>query len=627
GHYVLEDEPEAITQDILNFLHSEDPEAEQDSTNTDSEVQDEVSTSSSPSLTALFSTSTLALDQNIAAQLVHSGSKQPEQHALSVPIGRNDKGRIQYKTWTYAQLDAESNTVAQGLLRAGFQPGMRTVLMVPPGEHFFALVFAMFRAGLVPVVVDPGMGIRALTECLKHAQPEGFIGIPKAQLARILLGWSKDTIRHIVHVGTRVSPFGYTYKQIHQFGEHQPHAVLHQPSSEETAAVLFTSGSTGTPKGVEYTHRHFQAQIRDIRMLYNIRPGERDLCTFPLFALFSPALGMASFVPEMDASKPAKTNPKNIVQALQEQSITNLFGSPALLLVLSNYLHEHPADFPSLKRVISAGAPMPTQLLTQLSDQLPTHTQIFPSYGATEAMPLTTIESREILTQTAPQTQHGAGVCVGLSQPNIQLEIISIDEQPIANWSDTFKQDPHTLGEVVAKGDVVTHRYLFSEQATQRAKISDPSDPKSPLWHRMGDLGYKDRKGRLWLCGRKSQRVETPDKTYYTVQCEAIFNTHPSVERAALIGLHNPTHVQAIVCIQPKDQADLQNPKWQHLQRELRELATQYECTKGLQHFMPHPKFPVDVRHNAKIFREQLARWAQEMHHPVVRPLSQKSHD
>ena len=73
---------------------------------------------------------------------------------------------------------------------------------------------------------------------------------------------------------------------------------------DEPAAILFTSGSTGPPKGAIYTHGILNAQVDIIRELFDIEPGEVDLCTFPLFALFAPALGMTSIVPEMDPTRP-----------------------------------------------------------------------------------------------------------------------------------------------------------------------------------------------------------------------------------------------------------------------------------------------------------------------------------
>ena len=144
----------------------------------------------------------------------------------------------------------------------------------------------------MPVLIDPGMGVKNLGRCLAEAEPAAFVGIPKAHLARVALGWARKTIRTLVTVGRRGPWGGVDLRHVRDLGRSRlPHSVaLTDP--EDTAAILFTSGSTGPPKGAVYTHGIFSAQVDILRDLYGIEPGEVDLATFPLFALFAPALGM-----------------------------------------------------------------------------------------------------------------------------------------------------------------------------------------------------------------------------------------------------------------------------------------------------------------------------------------------
>src|SRR5205823_7796383 len=123
--------------------------------------------------------------------------------------------------------------------------------------------------------------------------------------------------------------------------------------ADETAAILFTSGSTGIAKGVVYTHGIFAAQVNYLKKVYGIEPGEVDLSTFPLFALFAPALGMTAVVPDMDPTRPARVDPAKIVAAVEDWGVTNLFGSPALLNAVSRWGAQHGIKLPSLRRVIS----------------------------------------------------------------------------------------------------------------------------------------------------------------------------------------------------------------------------------------------------------------------------------
>lgn len=596
GHYVLEDEPDAICAAIQSFcLHNT------------SKPKTAQSTTRPPQENSLHD------HRNIAAALVQIAKEHPDLLAVAMPQGREVDGSIRYARWSYAELDAISDQQARGLRRLGFQPGMRTVLMVPPSLEFFSLVFAMFKAGLVPVVVDPGMGLRSLKACLGDARPEGFIGIPKAHAARIALGWAKETIHHFVYVGRRVGRVGDTLDEVMLAGQGGG-PMLHAPAPFETAAILFTSGSTGIPKGAVYTHRHFQAQIKTIRETYHIQPSERDLCTFPLFALFAPALGMSAYIPEMDASRPAKADARKIIQAIQEQSITNLFGSPALLRVLARYARSQPTQLPSLRRVISAGAPMPPSLLVALQPMLAEGVEIFPGYGATEAMPLCTLGSQTTLQETRFATDQGKGVCVGHPCVDVTLRIIAIRDEAIPKWSDDLVLPTGQIGEIAVKGPMVTHAYLHNEKGTALAKIHEGSE----IWHRMGDLGWLDEQGRVWFCGRKSQRLETAKGPMFTVPCESIFQTHPKVHRAALVGLGARPNQTPAICIEPLDPKDTQDERWKALESELRTLAQSYDITQPIVHFLPHRSFPVDVRHNSKIFHEKLTAWAHTLLGPWV---------
>jgi acyl-CoA synthetase (AMP-forming)/AMP-acid ligase II len=246
-----------------------------------------------------------------------------------VTAGRTG-GRRRYAQWTFAQLEAESAACARGLLEAGFQRGERAVLMVTPGLDFFALAFGMLRAGVVPVLIDPGLGTAQLSRCLAEARPSGFVGITRAHAAQRVLGWAKETVTRRVTVGPRLFWGGHTLERLKSLGRGSS-LPLPDTAPDEVAAVLFTSGSTGVAKGVVYLHRHFVAQVEMIRDTYGIQPGEVDLPTFPPFALFDPALGMTAVLPEMDFTRPARVDPGMLLELLHDWKVTSVFGSPGLL--------------------------------------------------------------------------------------------------------------------------------------------------------------------------------------------------------------------------------------------------------------------------------------------------------
>ena len=477
--------------------------------------------------------------------------------------------------------------------------------MVLPGIEFFVVVFALFKLGAVLVGVDPGMGIRNLGRCLAEAEPAVFIGNRKAHLARMLLRWSRRTLQLLISTEQVPLLFGMTrLTQVIIRGSSQPleQAVA---GGDDMAAILFTSGSTGPPKGAVYSHTNFYAQVHAIQQAFNIQPGERDMGTFPLFALFAPVMGMTAIIPCMDFTRPGSVDPQRLVATVNRYAATTMFGSPALLDRLGRWGAGKPERMPSLRRVLSAGAPVAPSILQRFSGLLPGDTPIFTPYGATEALPVSAISSQEILAETAALTANGKGVCIGRPVAGLQAWIIRITDTAIPEWEEGLQLPVHTIGEIVVSADQVTSSYYNRDEATRLAKIKDTN---GNIYHRMGDLGYLDELGRLWFCGRKSQRVITSGTTLFTIPCEAVFNTHPLVFRSALVGVTQHGQTRPVICIELEPLTH--DPDYETIKNELFATGAQFEHTALITDILFHPGFPVDIRHNAKIGRESLAVWA-----------------
>ncbi|MDX9964938.1 fatty acid CoA ligase family protein [Desulfobacter postgatei] len=542
---------------------------------------------------------------NIAQSLKQSAQIYPFKRAVVYPASRDSSGRVLYSQLTFSQLDRQSDSLAAGLDSIGIGRGTRTILMVPPGMEFFLTVFAMFKVGAVPVVVDPGMGIDRMLQCLVQSRPKAFIGIEKAHVLRTLRPGFFKTVKRWVTVGRKWFWGGYTLNQLMNRFPGAPFKSV-QTTENETAAIVFTTGSTGPAKGVIYTHGNFEAQIRQIQSHFQISPDEIDLPTFPLFALFDPALGMTAVIPDMDPTKPALVNPVKIVEAIENHGVTNMFASPALLNRVGKYGKKNGIKLPSLRRVVSAGAPVSPANIEQFSSMLSDDTQIHTPYGATEAVPIISIGSHEILSETKKLSEYGFGMCVGRPIGDTQVKLIKISDEPITRIQDLIEVPENDVGEIAVKGDLVTEHYFNDANADLLAKIPD-TDGK--IWHRMGDLGWKDSKGRIWFCGRKAHRVETGKETLFSIPVEAIFNNHEKVYRSALAGV-GPKNCQIpVVFVEPFEKISDEK----QFIRELSSLAHKNPLTAGIKYIFIEYKFPVDIRHNSKIFREKLAIKAQEL--------------
>lgn len=282
-----------------------------------------------------------------------------------------------------------------------------------------------------------------------------------------------------------------------------------------------------------------------------------------------------------------------------------MFASPALLNRVGRYGERNKIKIPSLKRVVSAGAPVPPANIERFSRMLSKTAEIHTPYGATEAVPIISISSNEILEETKKLSDQGYGNCIGRPINNIDIRLIHITDSPIEIFSEELLIPQGEIGEFIVKGDLVSKSYYERPHHNAQHKIKEGDE----IWHRMGDLGWKDKNNRFWFCGRKSHRVITQKGTLYPIPCEAIFNTHKSVYRSALVGIGLAGNQTPVICIELEEENKLDKKQ---IERELLALAKKNMITRDIHIILFHKSFPVDIRHNSKIFREKLAVWAEK---------------
>lgn len=537
---------------------------------------------------------------NIADTFVHAAKANGDKKAI-----------IEAKTdrsITFSELNKRSDNYVTYFASQGMRPGEVVMLMVTPSIEFICLTLALFKLGTPVVLIDPGMGFKNLLKCIARVEPKYLIGIPKAILFSRVFTKPFKTVEKRFCCGFSFGILGQNIIEMHVDND-QMHEV-YKPNVNDLAAIIFTTGSTGPPKGVRYEHSIFSAQLKLIESFYEIGDKDTDQPAFPLFALFSTALGACAIIPDMDPTKPAKVDPAKFVDSLLKYNVSYSFGSPAIWRVVSKYCTENKITLPSLSKVLMAGAPVPYDLLKSMVDILPQEGRVFTPYGATESLPIASIDNHEILSETMGLSRVGKGTCVGYSLPGIEIEIIELSDDVIVNIDNCKVLGTNIIGEIIVRGGVVTKAYMNNATETNLAKIQDGKS----FWHRMGDLGYKDEKGRLWFCGRRAHRVVLDNKTLYSVPCEAIVNEHPDVYRSALVAVTTPDNtVLPVLVLEPVHHFKSNEDK---LFTEALALTEKSEVTDSIKHLLIHKSFPVDIRHNAKIFREKLSIWAQQQMYP-----------
>ncbi|MEG8182968.1 AMP-binding protein [Nocardia terpenica] len=529
----------------------------------------------------------------------------PDREAVIHAAGRGTADLPEYRRIGYAELDAWSDAIAEHLTAGGVTRGTRTIVLVTPGPELYAVLYGLFKVGAVPVVIDPGMGLRKMLRCLRAADAEAFIGVPEAHAVRVLFRGCFRRVRLAVTVGGRWFWGGPT---LAGWGRTPTRPVPERTPApdDDPLLIAYTTGSTGPAKAVVLTHGNISAMVDQVDAARErVAPGT-SLITAPVAGILELLLGSRCVLPPLISGKVGATDPAHVADAVTRFGVRTMFASPAVLVPLLRHLETTGASLPTLQSIYSGGAPVPDWCIAGLRRVLSDDVRVYAGYGSTEALPMSTIESRELLGILVERAHEGAGVCVGRPAKDVRARIVAITDDPLPTWADMQAREAELaasrgIGELVVSGPNVSTRYYWPESANAAGKIVDGDI----VWHRTGDLAWIDEQGRIWFCGRKSQRVQTADGPLFTVQIEQVFNTVPGVARTALVGVGPEGAKCPVLCVETEPGADIAT-----VTAELRVRRTESPVAERVSEFLFHPKFPVDIRHNAKIGRERLAVWA-----------------
>jgi acyl-CoA synthetase (AMP-forming)/AMP-acid ligase II len=537
---------------------------------------------------------------NVARHLRQHAFDRPFAAAVKTPVSIGPEGEVAHHALSFRDLDRLTDAAARVFRAAGIAPGTRTLLALKPGEPLILGFYGLLKAGAVPVLIDPGMGARAALACVARTQPEALVGTLKAVLMSHLPLRALASLRLRVAFGTR----GWS-RSLEGALSATP-GVTHPAEPDDLAAILFTSGSTGSPKGVRYTHGMLEAQLRLIRASFALGPGDIDLPLLPAFSAFNPALGATTVSPWLDAAQPAAGDPRPILEAIRGERVTSSFGSPTLWDRLAREAEARGLTLPSLRLILTAGAPVPPGLVERLRRVAPNATVHTP-YGATECLPVSTLTGKEILEETGDAARRGRGTCVGRPVAGVEIRVVRDVDGPLDSLESATPCAPGEVGEVLATGPTVTREYDRLPEATRLSKCRDAA---GRTWHRMGDLGALDPRGRLWFHGRRVEALATAQGRLTTESVEPAFADHPAVARCALVGIGPVGSQEPVLVVEarrfPRGRLEASN-----LASELRQHAAANPLSLRVRRVVFQRRLPVDVRHNAKIHRLKLtAHWA-----------------
>ena len=527
---------------------------------------------------------------------------------------------------SFGELSADVHALAAGLYAHGVQPGDRVASLVTPGRELATLLYACWRLGAVVVVADAGLGPKGLGRALRSAAPDHLVAIPKALAAATALRWpgrrvaagdppaallrssgTEVTLTQLIERGHALIGRGPgTLAHGHEpvTGVHDPltagdpdAALPPPPGPDAEAAIAFTSGSTGPAKGVVYRHRQLEAQRDALRRTYDITDNDRLVAAFAPFALYGPALGITSMVPDMDVTAPATLTATKLAEAVVAVEATLVFASPAALTNVARTAGalrgDHIAALAGVRTLLSAGAPVPARLLRRLGAVVPNASAHTP-YGMTECLPVADIDL-----DTIEAVGNGNGVCVGHPVPGVEVEVSPLDVRGAATGPRT--RTPWTTGEVCVAASHRKDRY-------DRLALTELESSREPGWHRTGDVGHLDAQGRIWIEGRLSHIITTAAGVVTPVGVEQAVESIAHVTMAAAVGV-GPAGTQQVVVVVATDPAPgrMQLAPLTLVDRVRSVVDVEVAAVLAV------PELPVDIRHQSKIDRAEVARRAAGM--------------
>jgi len=484
-------------------------------------------------------------------------------------------------TLTYGELDRAAAQAAGLLYQAGLRPGDVVLIFCPMSPELYIALGAIFRLGLIGMFLDPAAGIELIDRSCSICHPQALIASSRAHLLRFF----SPALRRIplkYSIGLPV-PGAVSWASDKRTA---PYEQIHPCAPEIPALLTFTSGSTGQPKATVRTHGFLLAQHRALEKSLELMPGEVDLTSLPIFALANLASGVTSLIPDADLQRPAFINSAPVVAQIHAHQPTRTAASPALLERLADYCLKHGLRLPEFRKIFSGGAPVYPRLLEKLQSVAPT-AEIITVYGSTEAEPIAHVSHQATQEEDIAAMLGGRGLLVGQPVPEIQLRILPNRwGTPIPSLSREDFVDacltPDQAGEIVVSGKHVNTSYL-NGNGNKETKFTVDGIP----WHRTGDAGYLDHRGRLWLLGRCASRIDDAHGTLYPFAGECAANNYPGVCRAAIVS-HGGRRILAVEFYDHGARTDLtpltQALAWVHIDE-----------------IQVHKRIPVDKRHNAKI--------------------------
>jgi len=519
---------------------------------------------------------------NIAQILCLHAEKRPDATAiLDFHHGRD-------RSISFAGLALESSRAAALLKSKGVEAGDAVLIFHPMSAELYAALIGSFRLGAIPMFLDPSSGREHMERCCKMWPPKALLASTKVHLLRFV-----SPALRAIPVKLAIGPPCPATDSWSSTRNVPPLKELFDCAADSPALITFTSGSTGMPKAAVRTHGFLLEQHRVLAQNLGLTPGDVDLTTLPIFVIANLGSGVCSLIAAGDLKSPGAIEPAPIVRQIQTHKPKRAVASPAFLERLADFCAVRQLKLPELENVFVGGAPVFPNLLRKIHGVAP-KAAITALYGSTEAEPIAEAAYSEMQPPDLDAMVAGRGLLAGLSVPQIRLSVIQNGwGAPLgpftASGFESLRVSVGEPGEIVVSGAHVLPGYLHA-----CGDAETKFDVDGVRWHRTGDAGYLDERGRLWLLGRCEALIHDSRGVLYPFSVECAAMQIPGVRRAALIA-----HVgRRLLALELHKGA---NPDTASHVREA-------ICWAEVESVIVLKKIPVDKRHNSKVNYMELRR-------------------
>lgn len=442
---------------------------------------------------------------------------------------------------SFAQLDTRVAALAHTWHARGIQSGDRVLLAMSVNADLYASLAALWRLGATAVLPEPAMGLAGLRHAARVTGTHAFCSSGMYGALKFLL----PELRGMTHLRPRTHA-----------GELPDLPPL---SDQDIALISFTSGTTGAPKAIPRSHAFLMAQHDAVAPLLHSPETERDLVAFPVFVLINIASGRTSVLPNWKMSRLDRLPPAQLGAWITKQKVSRALLPPSLCEALATL--PIPSD---LHTIFTGGGPVFPDIVEKLKLAKP-DLRILCVYGSTEAEPIAHLDAADIAANDLAAMASGRGLLAGSPVADIRLRIVE--------------------HEIQVAGDHVNSGYLDRTQDGEN-KIHDGQT----IWHRTGDAGYLDDRGRIWLLGRISSQVSLAGRDSFPFSVEVAVRQWRGVRQCALMA-GTQTPYLAI-------EGDDSNAR----------IWREHAMDLNIERVIPVAKIPMDKRHASKVDRAALQR-------------------